>query len=168
MSWAQRIVDLLKAQDIRFIVYVPDMVVWQVLQLMEEDPFFHLVAATREEEALGIASGAYAARKRSAVFMQSSGFGNCLNALGSLCIPYRIPFPMFISLRGELGEFNIAQVALGRAVVPILDSLALQHFAPRTEAELEPMVDGAIRLCYSSRTPVAVLLAPMLTGGKRG
>ena len=82
---------------------------------MEEDEFFHVVSATREEEAIGIASGGYVTGRKSAVFMQSSGFGNCINALASLCIPCRIPIPMFINLRGEVGEFNIAQVSMGRA-----------------------------------------------------
>ena len=168
MNWAESIVQALKNWNTSLIAYVPDISIHQVTSLIEADPFFHLVSATREEEAIGIVAGAYAARKRGAVFMQSSGFGKCANALGSLCIPYRIPMPMFISVRGELGEFNMAQVPIGKAVAPILDALGLQHFAPTRKEELRFVLDGAIELCYAGRLPVGVLLPTLLTGGKSG
>ena len=88
------IIESLKENDVSLIAYVPDGVTWQVLSKIEQDPYFKMVPATREEDNLGIVAGAYAANLRGAVFMQSSGFGNCLNALGSFCIPFRIPFPM--------------------------------------------------------------------------
>ena len=121
MTWADTIVEALKDNEVSLIAYVPDVSIHQVTQLLEEDPCFHVVSATREEEAIGIAAGAYAVGRRAAVFMQSSGFGNCVNALTSLCIPFRVPVPLFINLRGQIGEFNIGQVAMGRATRPILD-----------------------------------------------
>jgi sulfopyruvate decarboxylase alpha subunit len=168
MSWPDIIIQSLREHDVRLIAYVPDSVTWRVLSKLEDDPTFRLVPATREDEAMGIIAGAYAAKKRGAVFMQSGGLGNCVNALGSLCIPDRIPFPMFITLRGELGEFNMAQIPLGKAVAPILDVLGLQHFTPTREEELRTMLDGAIQLCYAGRLPVGLLLSTLLTGGKDG
>src|SRR3954453_22827266 len=47
------------------------------------------------------------------MLIQSSGLGNTPNGLGSLAIAYRIPFPLLVSLRGELGEFNPAQLQMG-------------------------------------------------------
>ena len=108
MNWAETIVQALKDWDTSLIAYVPDISIDQVTRLIDDDPFFHLVSATREEEAIGIAVGAYAVGRNAAVFMQSSGFGNTLNAVASLCIPYRTPIPMFINMRGGPGEFNIA------------------------------------------------------------
>ena len=120
MTWADILVAALKKAGISLIAYVPDISIHQATKLMEEDPYFQVVSSTREEEAIGVAVGAYAVGRRSAVFMQSSGLGNCINAIASLCIPCRTPIPFFINLRGELGEFNIAQVAMGRASKPIL------------------------------------------------
>jgi len=156
----------LRDAQISLIAYVPDINIDQATRLMEDDPAFHVVAAAREEEAVGIAVGAYAAGRNSAVFMQSSGFGNSINALGSLCIPYRIPIPFFINLRGELGEFNIAQVPMGRATRPILDLFGLPHYTLTEEANMDKIVKGAMQLCYASRQPVAVCLTPLLHGGK--
>ena len=166
MTWAETIVEALKGNQVSLIAFVPDVSIDVVTRLMEEDPFFHVVAATREEEAIGIAAGAYAAGRNAAVFMQSSGFGNCINAIASLCIPCRIPIPLFINLRGELGEFNIAQVPMGRATRPILDVLGLPYYTLTMDENLDKVVRGALKLCYSSREPLALCLTPLLHGGK--
>ncbi len=166
MPWAETIVQGLKNWDTSLIAYVPDISIDQVTRRIDDDPFFHLVSATREEEAIGIAVGAYATRRNSAVFMQSSGFGNCLNAVASLCIPARVPIPFFINLRGGAGEFNIAQVPMGRAVRPILDTLGIVHFTIEDEYRMEEVVDGALKLCHANRQPVAICLTRMLHGGK--
>lgn len=168
VTWEDVIVSCLKRNDLRLIAYVPDAVVWKVLGKLEGDPFFTLVPAAREEETLGIVAGAYAARMRGAVFMQSSGIVNSINAIGSLCIPFRIPLPMFITLRGDLGESNIAQIAPGKVVRPTLQALGLQSFILRREDELERTTNGAIELCYTAREPVGLLLSTLLTGDKSG
>ena len=121
MNWAEQIVQTLKDWDTSMIVYVPDISIHRVTSLIDADPYFKLVSATREEEVVGIAVGSYAVGRNAAVFMQSSGFGNSVNAIASLCVPSRTPIPMFVNLRGGPGEFNIAQVAMGRAVIPIMD-----------------------------------------------
>ncbi len=166
MNWAETIVQSLKNWDTSLIAYVPDISIDQVTSLIEADPFFHLVSASREEEAIGIAVGSYAVGRNAAVFMQSSGFGNSVNALASLCIPARIPIPMFINLRGGVGEFNIAQVAMGRTTRPILDLLGLVHFTLEDENRLDTLLDGALKLCHANRQPVAICLTQMLHGGK--
>ena len=166
MNWAETIVESLKKSNTSLIAYVPDISIHQVTSLIEADPFFHLVSASREEEAIGIAVGSYAVGRNSAVFMQSSGFGNSVNAIASLCIPARVPIPIFINLRGGVGEFNIAQVAMGRTTRPILDLLGLVHFTLENENRLDPLLDGALKLCHSNRQPVAICLTQMLHGGK--
>ncbi|MQF68836.1 decarboxylase [SAR202 cluster bacterium AD-804-J14_MRT_500m] len=166
MQWATTLVDSLKKANISLIAYVPDVSISKATRLMEDDPYFHVVSATREEEAVGVAVGAYAVGRRAAVFMQSSGFGNSINALASLCIPCRTPVPIFINLRGELGEFNLAQVPMGRAIKPILDSLGLPHYTLTDENRLGTIIDGAIELCYAARQPVGLCMTPLLHGGK--
>lgn len=165
MTWAEVLVSSLKKSGISMIAYVPDISIYQVTRLMEEDPYFHVVPATREEEAIGIAVGSYAVGRRSAVFMQSSGLGNCVNAIASLCIPCRTPIPFFINLRGELGEFNIAQVAMGRASRPILDVLGIPYYTITTTYDLNAILNGGLDLCYASREPVAFCMTPLLHRG---
>ena len=57
MGWAETMVQALKESDTSLIAYVPDISIHQVTSLIEEDPFFHLVSATREEEAHRDSSG---------------------------------------------------------------------------------------------------------------
>lgn len=166
MNWAEQIIQTLKDWETSLIVYVPDISIHQVTSLIEDDPYFKLVSATREEEAIGIAVGSYATGRNAAVFMQSSGFGNTINAIASLCIPARTPIPMFINLRGGLGEFNIAQVPMGRAVIPILDQLGLPHYVLEDDGNMDSLLNGAMKLCHANRQPLAICLTTSLHGGK--
>ena len=166
MNWSETIVESLKLSETSLIAYVPDISIDRVTSIIDEDPYFHLVSATREEEAIGIAVGAYATGQNSAVFMQSSGFGNSINAIASLCIPARIPIPIFMNMRGGAGEFNIAQVPMGRATRPILDQLGLVHFTLDDEYNMDKIVNGAIKLCHANRQPVAICMTQLLHGGK--
>ena len=67
MNWAETIVQALKDWDTSLVAYVPDISIHQVTSLIEEDPFFHLVSASREEEAIGIAVGGYAVGRRTGI-----------------------------------------------------------------------------------------------------
>src|SRR5438552_11267544 len=164
--WAHTILDAFRAEDIRNLVFLPDTVMGRLLALAEEDPFFRLVGVHREEEAVGILSGLFLGNQRGAMLIQSSGLGNTLNALGSLAMAYHIPFPMLVSLRGELGEFNPAQLQMGRAVPGCLDALNIRHVTLRTEADLETIVTGALKTCYTAEEPFGLLLSAQLTGWK--
>ena len=166
MNWAEQIIQTLKDWDTSLIVYVPDISIHQVASLIEADPYFKLVSATREEEAIGIAVGSYATGRNAAVFMQSSGFGNSINGIASLCIPARTPIPMCINLRGGLGEFNIAQVPMGRAVVPILDQLGLPHYVLEDDGNMDSLLNGGMKLCHANRQPLAICLTTARHGGK--
>lgn len=71
------------------------------------------LVATREDEAIGIATGAYLAGKNPLVFMQNSGLGNCFDILTSLLIPYGIKIDLLIDNRIEpehhrvMGEHSV-------------------------------------------------------------
>jgi sulfopyruvate decarboxylase TPP-binding subunit len=71
-------------------------------------------------------------------------------------------------MRGESGEFNPAQVPMGRAVRPILEALGLRYFTLNQGEGLEKVVTEAMDQCYSHLLPVGVLLSTVLTGGKLG
>src|SRR5207244_5299883 len=158
-AWARTILEVFRAESIQNLVFLPDTVMGRLLALAEEDPFFRLVGVHREEEAVGILSGLFMAGQRGAMLVQSSGLGNTLNALGSLAMAYRIPFPLLVSLRGELGEFNPAQLHMGRAVPGCLDALSIRHVTLRTDINLETLVAGAIKTCFTGEGPFCLLVA---------
>jgi len=131
MSWAQDIVDYLKIYDVRFLSYVPDSILEQILRIARHDPFFDILPLAREEEGVGVVAGQHVGGQRGAVLMPTSGVGNAINALASLAIPYHIPLPLFIGWRGDLGEFNATQVLMGQALRPILEALRIPFLCSR-------------------------------------
>jgi sulfopyruvate decarboxylase alpha subunit len=165
-GWARTIVGVFRAEEIRNLVFLPDTVMGRLLAFAEEDAFFQLIGVHREEEAVGILSGLFLGGERGAMLVQSSGLGNALNALGSLGMAYHIPFPLLVSLRGELGEFNPAQLHMGRAVPGCLDALTIQHVTLRSETDLQTIVEGALKTCYTAEEPFGILLSAQLTGWK--
>jgi sulfopyruvate decarboxylase alpha subunit len=167
-SWAKHVADALRRNGIRMFATVPDYIVGYVLDELWADPECRVVTTTREEEAVGLLSGAWLAGKRGALLMQNSGLGNCANALASLNMASMIPIVLVVSHRGDLGEFNPAQVPMGRAATRILDALGIRWIRPTSSAELEQQADGLIKLCYVSSQPVAIVLPSELTGGQKG
>src|SRR5262245_20116234 len=100
MSWTDIAFDCLKEQRLETIVYVPDIVLADLIRRVEADSYFTAISPTREEEGVGIISGAYLGGKRGVLMMQNSGVGNAANAIAGLINPCQIPFIMLINPRG--------------------------------------------------------------------
>ena len=165
-TWQGIVLQTFKRHDIRLVPYVPDRVLTTLIKNLHADPFFTTFPTAREEEAVGIISGAWMGGMRGAVLMQTSGFATLANALASLALPYQIPLIMFVSERGTLGEFNYGQSMVCRTMRPVLDSLAMEHHTATRIEEFEFIADRSIRQAISTQAPVALILSPLLTGGK--
>jgi sulfopyruvate decarboxylase alpha subunit len=165
-AWHDIVLQSLKRNDIRLVPYVPDRVLTRLIQDLHADPFFTTFPTAREEEAVGIVSGAWMGGLRGAVLMQTSGFATLANVLASLAIPYQIPLIMFVSERGTLGEFNYGQSLVCRTMRPVLDSLAMEHHTVTRLDEFEFIADRSIKQAITTQAPVALILSPLLTGGK--
>lgn len=156
----------LKANGIKLICYVPDLVLDGLIKVLEEDDTIQLFPVTREEEGVGILAGGYMGGTRGALLLQSAGLGNSINAFTTLCIPQQIPFLMVVSPRGDVGEPNPFQLPMGKILNNLLDLLSIQHATLYREDEVRPMVDRACRTSFRANYPVALLLSRELTGGK--
>jgi len=166
MTWTDIVFERLKTNRLEVVCHVPDIVLAPLIAQTEDDPFFTVISLTREEEGVGVLTGAYLGGQRGLLMMQSSGLGNSVNGLASLAIPYQIPFLMLISQRGELGEFNAAQVAMGQAARRVLDALGIQHFTLHSLDEVATLVDGAIKTAYTAQCPVALFISTEMVGWK--
>jgi sulfopyruvate decarboxylase TPP-binding subunit len=165
-AWHEIVLATLKANDVKLIVYVPDRVFTPLIKALHADNFFTTFAATREEEALGIISGAWMGGLRGAVLMQTSGFATIPNALASLVVPSQIPALIFVSERGTLGEFNLGQALVCKTMRPVLDSLAVENITITRQDELAFIIDRSIKQAVATQAPVTFILSPLLTGGK--
>ena len=164
--WHEIVRATLTANDVRLVTYVPDRVLTPLIKAVHADPFFTAFPAAREEEAVGIVTGAWMAGMRGAVLMQTSGFGTLPNALASLAVPSQIPLIAFVSERGTLGEFNLGQALVCRTMRPVLEALAIEHHTITRHDELEFTVDRSIKQAVATQAPVVFILSPLLTGGK--
>ncbi|HEV8346712.1 MAG TPA: hypothetical protein VGQ16_09060 [Vicinamibacterales bacterium] len=135
-AWASGVCAGVHASGSRDVVYVPDNPLSHVLRNFEREfRDVRLLLATREEEAFGIGAGLYLGGRKPTVMLQSSGLGNSLNAITSLLIPYQIPVLIIVSMRGDAGEWNAAQVPMGRSVPAIFEAIGVPH--SRVESERE-------------------------------
>ena len=89
-SWHGIVLQTLKRNDIRLVPYVPDRVLTTLIKNLHADPFFTTFPTAREEEAVGIVSGAWMGGMRGAVLMQTSGFATLANVLAASTYPLEI------------------------------------------------------------------------------
>jgi len=165
-AWAVAVCEGVYRARIRDIVYVPDNPLSHVLAAVAAAHCdIRLLLATREEEAFGIAAGLYLGGRKPAVMIQSSGLGNSLNAITSLLIPYQIPVLMIISMRGDAGEWNAAQVPMGRAIRAILDAVGVVRTMIDSTAAAADIVRLAADTAFDTRVAGACLLPRRLTRG---
>jgi sulfopyruvate decarboxylase alpha subunit len=165
-SWHGIIAAVLKRNEVRLVTYVPDNVLRPLIGAIEADPFFTAFTAAREEEAVGILSGAWMGGMRGILLMQTSGFATLPNVLASLACAAQIPLLMMVSERGTLGEFNLGQALVCRTMRPVLDALGVEHHTVTRLDETEFIVERSIRQAVATQAPACLILSPLLTGGK--
>jgi sulfopyruvate decarboxylase alpha subunit len=166
MEWENAAVSALKANEVTTVACLPDSAISSLIERVKADDFFTVIEVTREEQAVGVASGSWLGHQRCAVLCQSSGLATTINALGSLSKPARIPFVGLVTRRGDLGEFNLAQVPFGYSMPEILDAIGIRNHSVTGSDDVERMVDMATKSAFSTEEPYVLLLESTLLGAK--
>lgn len=164
-GWQDRLYEQLRAADVTIFSYVPDAGHRILIDRSIADQDVTSIPLTTEEEGIGLAAGAHLGGARSVLLMQSSGAGNCINQL-SLVQHGRFPFLTYISMRGEFGEGNPWQYAMGQAVEPTLSAMGVECLTVTTPEEVERTTTAALTMAFQSERAVAVLLSQRLLGAK--
>jgi sulfopyruvate decarboxylase alpha subunit len=164
-GWPDLIHRALGDLGVRQVTYVPDAGHARLIELCQADPAMRAVVLTSEEEGVALAAGAWLGGQRAVLLLQSSGVGNCVNmlALNQIC---RLPLLMLVTMRGEWGEFNPWQLAMGQSTAEVLKAagVIVQRLkAPETAGET---VRAAGNMAFEGQVPVAVLIAQRLIGAK--
>ncbi|MBO89623.1 MAG: phosphonopyruvate decarboxylase [Rickettsiales bacterium] len=164
--WQGELYDLLKNEfDVTQFSYVPDAGHRELINRSIADPDVHSVSVTTEEEGVALQCGAHLGGARSVLLMQSSGVGNCVNFF-SLVSHGRFPFLTFVSMRGDFGEGNAWQMAMGKATQPVMEASGITCIRVESEDEVIPTARAACTMAYQSEESVAVLLTQKLLGAK--
>lgn len=164
MSISTRIVDDLVAGGIDFVTTVPCKQLAGVIDEVEARPEIHHVPSNKEDEGMGLCAGAHMGGKRPLIVMQNTALGVTVNTLATLTQFYRMPLPMLISYRGELGEPVACQVEMAVHTKALLAQLHVPtyHFHRQEDAD---ELGAILRYTFMCQKPVAILTDATFWGG---
>jgi sulfopyruvate decarboxylase alpha subunit len=164
-TWADEVHAMLRAAEIRQVALVPDAGHARLIRLCEADKTMRVVRLTTEEEGVALLAGAWLGGEKGVLLMQSSGVGNCINLL-SLPLAAAMPLLMLVTMRGDHGEFNAAQVPMGNATQAVLEAIGVLVKRADSAADVPEMVSSGLRLAFNTFRPVAVLIGQRVSGAK--
>ncbi|WP_329201409.1 phosphonopyruvate decarboxylase [Streptomyces sp. NBC_01435] len=122
--------DMLRTHGYGLVTGVPCSYFAGPLRLLDRGEGPPYVAAVNEGSAIAVAAGTQLGGRLPLVLAQNSGFGNMVNPLTSLVLPYRIPMTVMVSMRGyptaDAGEPQ--HHWMGRVVPSWLDSLGIARW----------------------------------------
>lgn len=164
MNLAKKLVDDFVSNDVNFVTTVPCKQLAGVIDEIENNSSIYHIPSNKEDEGIGLCSGAFMGGKRPAIIMQNTAIGVTINTLVTLTQFYRMPLPMLISYRGELGEPVACQVEMAVHTKALLAQLNIPtyHFHKASDAE---EFDRILKYTFMANKPVAILTDATFWGG---
>src|SRR5256885_1155586 len=153
IDWPAAIHRALKSQSVRQVSYVPDAGHKRLIELCHADKGMTAVPLTTEEEGVALAAGAWLCGERAALLMQSSGVGNCVNAL-TLAATCGFPLLMLVTMRGETGERNPWQVPMGQATPQALRLAGVRTLRLERAEEASVAANAAAKGAFEEKCAV--------------
>ena len=121
----KKIFDYLIKNSVENFVGVPDSTLkYFIEQGLKKNK---ILITTREEEAIGIATGMALSQSTSLVFMQNAGFANSISTITSLVQLYEIPIIFLIGWRGFLKDDAPEHEKIGKIQPDLLKNLNLEN-----------------------------------------
>jgi sulfopyruvate decarboxylase subunit alpha len=155
---SKRVFQGIKDAGITSLSALPETWLGLLLQQAERDPDVTLIQVAKEEEAIGIAAGAYIAGERHVLMMQNKGFLAAINGIVSLAKMYAVPLCMLIALRGHWGEPYPWHTRGGIVTEGVLRALGIPFEFARNPNDVGRQIREAYTFSQSSLSPVALLL----------
>ncbi len=156
MTIHSQIVDDFVANGVDFVTTVPCKQLGGVIEEIENRSEIFHIPSNKEDEGMGLCAGAFMGGKRPAIIMQNTAIGVTINTLATLIQYYRMPLPMLISYRGELGEPVACQVEMAVHTKALLSQMNIPtyHFHRRSDAD---EMDAILKYTFMCNKPVAIL-----------
>jgi sulfopyruvate decarboxylase beta subunit len=158
----EELIAILKKHGVDFAASLPCEKIKILLEMVGRS-FFH-VPLTREEEGVGICAGAALSGRKPAMFVQSSGIGNMINALLSLTAFYELPLAIFVSRRGIYKEKIEAQVPMGQRLPDILTGAGISWSEINSSVDFV-IVDRELSQVFRKGSVHAFLMSPEVWEG---
>ncbi len=161
MISASSFVTALHERGFRVHAGVPCSYLTPLINYVIDSPDADYVGAANEGDAVAIACGAELGGQRGVVLFQNSGFGNAVNPLTSLALPFRIPVLVIVTRRGTpQGPPDEPQHGVMGGITPgLLELMGIPWEAfPRQESEVRAVVERALDHMRSQGTPYALMV----------
>lgn len=164
-DWSRDIFAAMKEREIGTVATIPDGGLTNFLVMCEEDADTRVVTLSTEEEGVGVVTGLWLGGQRGMIAMQSSGVGNCINALG-MPATLRAPCPMIVTMRGQWGEFNPWQIPMGQAAQQVMEAVGVKCFPVDHAEEIGETFRAAADLAIFNGCATAVMISQRVIGAK--
>ncbi|MGI9433592.1 MAG: phosphonopyruvate decarboxylase [Geminicoccaceae bacterium] len=164
-DWPTDVHTVFRNKNIRQIGTVPDAGLTRLLELCAADNVMQVLTLTREDEGVGLVTGAWLGGERAALLMQSSGVGNVINALSlpSIC---QTPCLMLVTMRGQWGEINGWQVPMGRQAAPVMEAMGVTCYPVDRAEAVGETVAAAADFAFNAGVGAAVMISQRVLGAK--
>ena len=146
----------MKGAGINLVATLPDVNLADLLAEVESDAEVTHVPLCREEEGIGICTGAYLVGKKCAAIMQNGGFFNSCNAIVSTLLQYQIPVLLLVYYAGDIGDRTFS--TSGAMTEPLLQALGIRYYILRDPLDSAELIKRGQILAEDARRPVAILL----------
>ena len=164
-SGSKIILEGLKEAGVDLIATLPDINLKDLLRLIEADGQVNHVPLCREEEGIGICTGAYLVGKKCALIMQNGGLYNSVNGIVSTLLHYQIPLLLLIYYAGDIGDRTFSTT--GAMTEPVLEALGIRSYILRRPEEAKDLIRRTLVLTLDYKRPVAILLTKDILGRRR-
>ena len=164
MNISSRITEDLVSRQIEFVTTVPCKQLAGVIDEIDKHPSIMHVPSNKEDEGMGLCAGAWMGGKRPAIIMQNTALGVTINTLATLTQYYRMPLPMLISYRGELGEPVACQVEMAVHTKALLAQMNIPTYHFHRQADVEELTK-ILDYTFMCNKPVAILTDVSFWGG---
>jgi sulfopyruvate decarboxylase subunit alpha len=162
-SGPELIRDALVAANVRLAASLPDDWLSELIGLVHHAARFTHVPVAREEEIVGICSGAFFAGVNAVGIMGCAGFLASVHELATLNLMYEIPLLLLLSLRGTIEDPRVYQVVQGRVTLPVMEALGIPYHVVERQEQIG-VIAPACEHARIAKRPVAVLFTRGILG----
>jgi sulfopyruvate decarboxylase subunit alpha len=155
--------DALVAANVRFAASLPDDWLSELIGLLATDERFIHVPVAREEEIVGLCSGAFFAGLNAVGIMGCAGFLAAVHELATLSLMYEIPLLLLMSQRGTIEDPRVYQVVQGRVTLPVMDALGIPYHIVDRQDQIG-IISSACEHARIAKRPVAILFTRGILG----
>lgn len=161
MIQASNFLNLCKEEGYTFFSGTPCSYLKPLINATIDDKNIDYHPSTNEGDAVAMVCGASLCGQKGVVMFQNSGLGNAVNALTSLSDPFRFPFIMIVTHRGQPGgpADEPQHELMGQITEEMLTTMRIQwEHMPDNAEDLSAAMKRAVKYNSEQNKPFAFIL----------